>query len=130
MYLEEIDLGEGQPRQIASGLFGFISLEDFTGSEVLVCTNLKRTLRRSSLFLELPACQCSSTSPCAAVDMRGHMSNGMVLAASDAVLFLFLLRCLRLRLVDAWRIDMPRARRLTPRLSWCARPRAARSASA
>ncbi len=59
LYIEHIDVGEKEPRTIVSGLVEHIPLAEFEGSTVLVCCNLK------------PA------------DMRGQMSYGMVLAASN-----------------------------------------------
>lgn len=60
LYCEEIDVGEGPPRQIASGLREHVSLEDMHGRLVLVVCNLK------------PA------------KLAGFVSNGMVLAAKGA----------------------------------------------
>ncbi|QDZ18361.1 nucleic acid-binding protein [Chloropicon primus] len=59
LYLEQIDMGEGAPRQIISGLRKFVAIEDMQDREVVVILNLK------------PA------------KMRGIMSNGMVLCASN-----------------------------------------------
>eukprot|EP01023_Acetabularia_acetabulum_P008973 TRINITY_DN13950_c1_g1_i3.p1 TRINITY_DN13950_c1_g1~~TRINITY_DN13950_c1_g1_i3.p1 ORF type:complete len:427 (-),score=87.54 TRINITY_DN13950_c1_g1_i3:1179-2396(-) len=59
LFVEQIDLGEGKPRQIISGLVKFISKEEMLNRFVLVITNLK------------PA------------KMRDLMSNGMVLCASN-----------------------------------------------
>jgi aminoacyl tRNA synthase complex-interacting multifunctional protein 1 len=41
LYCEEIDVGEDQPRQIASGLRPYLSKEDLEGRKVLVLCNLK-----------------------------------------------------------------------------------------
>lgn len=60
LYIEHIDLGEEQPRQVVSGLVKYVSQDQMTNAAVLVITNLK------------PAA------------MRGVMSYGMVLAASNA----------------------------------------------
>lgn len=57
LYLEEIDVGEGAPRAIVSGLKEHLTPEEMEGSLVLVVTNLKPT------------------------KLAGAMSNGMVLAA-------------------------------------------------
>ena len=54
LYLEQIDLGEGKPRQVISGLRKFVEIEDMKNRDVVVILNLK------------PA------------KMRGIMSNGMV----------------------------------------------------
>ncbi|GBF95548.1 hypothetical protein Rsub_08529 [Raphidocelis subcapitata] len=59
LYLEEIDLGEGKPRQVISGLVKFVPEEAMRGRRVVVVTNLK------------PA------------KMRDVMSYGMVLCASN-----------------------------------------------
>jgi aminoacyl tRNA synthase complex-interacting multifunctional protein 1 len=60
LYVEKIDVGEAEPRQVVSGLRQFISVEDFTNKLVLVMINL-----RPSKF-------------------RGVMSSGMVMCASSA----------------------------------------------
>lgn len=60
LYLEEIDLGEGQPRQVVSGLRKFVPEEKMQNRRVVVVCNLK------------PA------------KMRDIMSYGMVLCASNA----------------------------------------------
>ncbi|CAN0045512.1 unnamed protein product, partial [Choristocarpus tenellus] len=57
LYCEEIDVGEGQPRSIASGLREHCTLEEMSGRLVLVVCNLK------------------------AAKLAGFLSNGMVLAA-------------------------------------------------
>ncbi|KAL4429006.1 hypothetical protein ABPG77_006045 [Micractinium sp. CCAP 211/92] len=59
LYLEEIDLGEEQPRQVVSGLVKFVPQEKMEGRRVVVVCNLK------------PA------------KMRDVMSYGMVLCASN-----------------------------------------------
>lgn len=59
LYVEEIDLGEEQPRQIVSGLVKFVPVEKMQGRRVVVVCNLK------------PA------------KMRDVMSYGMVLCASN-----------------------------------------------
>mmetsp|Transcript_35423 Transcript_35423/g.67796 ORF Transcript_35423/g.67796 Transcript_35423/m.67796 type:complete len:1001 (-) Transcript_35423:335-3337(-) len=60
LYVEQIDLGEGQTRTVVSGLVKFIPLEKMIGADVVVVANMK------------PAA------------MRGIKSEGMVLAASNA----------------------------------------------
>ncbi|XP_052202039.1 probable methionine--tRNA ligase isoform X1 [Diospyros lotus] len=60
LYVEEIDVGEGQPRTVVSGLVKYIPLEDMQNRKVCVLCNLK------------PA------------TMRGIKSQAMVLAASDS----------------------------------------------
>jgi len=58
LYVEQIDLGEGRPRTIVSGLVKFIPIEKMQDRLVLVCANL------------------------APADLKGVTSEGMVLAAS------------------------------------------------
>lgn len=41
LYCEEIDVGEGAPRNIASGLVPHYSLEEMKGRRVVVMCNLK-----------------------------------------------------------------------------------------
>eukprot|EP01039_Chlorochromonas_danica_P007114 gene7114-7866_t len=41
LYCEEIDVGEGSPRPIASGLVPYYSLEEMTNRKVIVICNLK-----------------------------------------------------------------------------------------
>jgi glutamyl-tRNA synthetase len=60
LYCEEIDVGEDEPRQIASGLRPFLSADEMEGRKVLVLCNLK------------------------ARKMLGFPSHGMVLCASNA----------------------------------------------
>jgi glutamyl-tRNA synthetase len=60
LYCEEIDVGEDEPRQIASGLRPFMSADDMEGRLVLVLCNLK------------------------ARKMLGFPSHGMVLCASNS----------------------------------------------
>lgn len=59
LYCEEIDVGEDEPRQIASGLKPYMKAEDMEGRKVLVLCNLK------------------------ARKMLGFASHGMVLCASN-----------------------------------------------
>lgn len=59
LYCEEIDIGEDQPRQIASGLRPYMNPEDMEGRKVLVLCNLKER------------------------KMLGFGSHGMVLCASN-----------------------------------------------
>ncbi|KAK4404026.1 putative methionine--tRNA ligase [Sesamum angolense] len=60
LYVEEIDVGEAQPRTVVSGLVKYIPLEDMQNRKVCVLCNLK------------PA------------SMRGIKSQAMVLAASNS----------------------------------------------
>ncbi|KAG1660174.1 hypothetical protein FOA52_005274 [Chlamydomonas sp. UWO 241] len=60
LYVEQIDVGEAEPRTIVSGLVKFVPLELMQGRPALVLCNLKPR------------------------NMRGVKSNGMVLCASDA----------------------------------------------
>jgi methionyl-tRNA synthetase len=59
LYIEEIDVGEEQPRQIISGLKDYFEKEELLGKNVIVVTNLK------------PA------------KLRGELSQGMVLLAEN-----------------------------------------------
>ena len=59
LYCEEIDIGEDEPRQVASGLRPYLKAEDMEGRLVLVLSNLK------------------------ARKMVGFPSHGMVLCASN-----------------------------------------------
>jgi len=60
LYLERIDVGEAEPRQVISGLVKYVPLDQMKDALVLVVCNLK------------PA------------PLRGEMSAGMVMCASDA----------------------------------------------
>ncbi|KAL2329326.1 hypothetical protein Fmac_022753 [Flemingia macrophylla] len=60
LYVEEVDIGEPEPRIICSGLVKYIPLEHLQGKKVIVLSNLKPR------------------------NMRGVKSNGMLMAASDA----------------------------------------------
>ncbi|KAK9086150.1 hypothetical protein Sjap_026561 [Stephania japonica] len=60
LYVEEVDIGEPEPRTICSGLVNYIRLDEVQEMEVIVLANLKPR------------------------NMRGVKSNGMLLAASDA----------------------------------------------
>ncbi|KAK9093635.1 hypothetical protein Syun_028546 [Stephania yunnanensis] len=60
LYVEEVDVGELEPRTICSGLVNYIPLDELQEMEVIVLVNLKPR------------------------NMRGVKSNGMLLAASDA----------------------------------------------
>jgi len=59
LLIEEIDVGEEQPRTICSGLVGKIAMEDILGKDVLVMCNLKPS------------------------NMVGVASNGMVVCSTD-----------------------------------------------
>jgi glutamyl-tRNA synthetase len=59
LYCEEIDVGEDEPRQIASGLKPYLKAEDIEGRKVLVLCNLKSR------------------------NLVGFASHGMVLCASN-----------------------------------------------
>ncbi|EJD50712.1 nucleic acid-binding protein [Auricularia subglabra TFB-10046 SS5] len=58
LYLEKIDIGEAEPRQVVSGLVNFIPIEKMQGADLIVVCNMK------------PA------------KMRGILSQAMVLCAS------------------------------------------------
>ncbi|KAK1263561.1 putative methionine--tRNA ligase [Acorus gramineus] len=60
LYVEEVDVGEVEPRTICSGLVAYVPLEHLQDSRVVVLANLKPR------------------------NMRGIKSNGMLMAASDA----------------------------------------------
>ncbi|WVZ84491.1 hypothetical protein U9M48_031520 [Paspalum notatum var. saurae] len=60
LYVEEVDVGEAEPRTICSGLVNFLPIEELQDSNVIVLANLKPR------------------------NMRGIKSNGMLMAASDA----------------------------------------------
>lgn len=59
LFIEKIDVGEKEPRQIVSGLVGFYTVDELIGKKVIVAINLK------------PA------------KLRGEISQGMVLAAES-----------------------------------------------
>lgn len=58
--MEEVDVGESEPRIICSGLVNYIPMDNLHDAKVVVLANLKPR------------------------NMRGVKSNGMLLAASDA----------------------------------------------
>ncbi|XP_027911206.1 tyrosine--tRNA ligase, cytoplasmic [Vigna unguiculata] len=60
LYVEEVDIGEPEPRIICSGLVKYIPIEHLQGKKVIVLSNLKPR------------------------NMRGVKSCGMLMAASDA----------------------------------------------
>lgn len=60
LYVEEVDVGEAEPRIICSGLVKYVPLDFLQDRSVVVLANLKPR------------------------NMRGVKSNGMLLAASDA----------------------------------------------
>ncbi|OAY80463.1 Tyrosine--tRNA ligase, cytoplasmic [Ananas comosus] len=59
LYVEEVDVGEAEPRTICSGLVDYIPLDHLQDCKVVVLANLKPR------------------------NMRGIKSNGMLMAASD-----------------------------------------------
>ena len=59
LYILQVDLGEGKPRQIVSSLVDYYTAESLVGKEIIVLANLK------------PA------------KMRGHISEGMLLCAES-----------------------------------------------
>merc|ERR1711976_896564 len=59
LYVEEVDVGEGEPRTIISGLVNFVPLEEMQNRPVVVLCNLKPR------------------------KMRGIVSHGMLLCASN-----------------------------------------------
>ncbi|VAH46888.1 unnamed protein product [Triticum turgidum subsp. durum] len=60
LYVEEVDVGEEQPRTICSGLVKYLPLDQLQDSNVIVLANLKPR------------------------NMRGIKSSGMLMCASDA----------------------------------------------
>ncbi|KAG0490116.1 hypothetical protein HPP92_006979 [Vanilla planifolia] len=60
LYVEEVDVGEAEPRTICSGLVNHVPLDSLQDIKVVVLANLKPR------------------------NMRGIKSNGMLMAASDA----------------------------------------------
>ncbi|GLT73708.1 hypothetical protein SLA2020_455460 [Shorea laevis] len=60
LYVEEVDVGEPEPRTICSGLVKYVPLEQLQDAKVVVLANLKPR------------------------NMRGVKSSGMLMAASDA----------------------------------------------
>ncbi|XP_020584679.1 aminoacyl tRNA synthase complex-interacting multifunctional protein 1 isoform X2 [Phalaenopsis equestris] len=60
LYVEEVDVGEAEPRIICSGLVNYVPLDHLQDIRVVVLANLKPR------------------------NMRGVKSNGMLMAASDA----------------------------------------------
>ena len=60
LYVEDIQCGESEPRQVVSGLVKFIPREELEGKRVVIVANLK------------------------AGNMRGVKSHAMVLAANSA----------------------------------------------
>uniref|UniRef100_A0A803M5F8 tRNA-binding domain-containing protein n=2 Tax=Chenopodium quinoa TaxID=63459 RepID=A0A803M5F8_CHEQI len=60
LYVEEVDVGEDEPRTICSGLVKYVPIDQIQDKKVLVLANLKPR------------------------NMRGIKSNGMLMAASDA----------------------------------------------
>lgn len=60
LYVEEVDIGEPEPRIICSGLVNYVPLEQLQGKKVIVLSNLKPR------------------------NMRGVKSSGMLMAASDS----------------------------------------------
>ncbi|PKA61614.1 putative methionine--tRNA ligase [Apostasia shenzhenica] len=60
LYVEEVDVGEAEPRTMCSGLVNYVPLEHLQDIKVVVLANLKPR------------------------NMRGIKSNGMLMAASDA----------------------------------------------
>jgi methionine--tRNA ligase beta chain len=59
LYLEKIDLGESDPRQVISGLVAHIPLDQFVNSKVLVFANLKPSKLRGEDSFGMVFCACS-----------------------------------------------------------------------
>jgi methionine--tRNA ligase beta chain len=60
LYLEKIDLGEAEPRQVISGLVQHVPLDQFVGSKVLVFANLKPSKLRGLDSFGMVFCACNS----------------------------------------------------------------------
>lgn len=82
----QIDIGEGEPRQVASGLRAHYSLEQMEGRKIVVICNLKprKMVRASRSVTPSHACRfvplpntCGLLLP-----QRGFVSHGMVLCAN------------------------------------------------
>eukprot|EP00475_Leptophrys_vorax_P013835 TRINITY_DN2019_c1_g1_i1.p1 TRINITY_DN2019_c1_g1~~TRINITY_DN2019_c1_g1_i1.p1 ORF type:complete len:315 (+),score=110.25 TRINITY_DN2019_c1_g1_i1:43-945(+) len=59
LYLEKIDLGEEEPRQVISGLVAHITLDKFVNSQVLVFANLKPSKLRGQDSFGMVFCASS-----------------------------------------------------------------------
>ena len=91
LWCEEVDLGEGAPREIASGLRDHYTQEEMTGRRICVVANLKPVKMVGLCFLGL-LCWissfvyvCVNHLCCVACFQRGFLSNGMVLCAKASV---------------------------------------------
>ena len=59
LYLEEIDVGEGQPRQVVSGLVKFVPVEKMQDRTVIVVCNLKPAKMRDIMSYGMVLCSSS-----------------------------------------------------------------------
>ena len=59
LYLEEIDLGEGEPRQVVSGLRKFVPEEKMQNRRVVVVCNLKPAKMRDIMSYGMVLCSSS-----------------------------------------------------------------------
>lgn len=73
LYVEKVDLGEGEPRSVLSGLVGLVPLEDLQGKLGIFLCNLKPRA------------------------MKGIESQAMLMCASTEYDILFLLKLVQLR---------------------------------
>lgn len=81
LYVEEVDVGEEEPRTICSGLVPYLNEEDLHDRLVIVFCNMK--VLSLSLFASLVV-ERKVGEDAQARNMRGVKSHGMLLAASDA----------------------------------------------
>ena len=56
LYLEKIDVGEAEPRQVVSGLVNFIPIEQMQGAELIVVCNMKPAKMRGILSQAMVLC--------------------------------------------------------------------------
>ena len=84
LYCEEIDVGESEPRQIASGLVPHYSLEEMTGRRIIVVCNLKPRNLVGKYYYHAIAFWMFYTNfmvVVVSISFTGFKSNGMVLCA-------------------------------------------------
>jgi len=76
LYVEQIDVGEAEPRTVVSGLVGKVELQDFVNRDVLVVCNLKPVVYEHYYYYSILNLANQA--------MRGIKSFAMVLAASNS----------------------------------------------
>jgi len=64
MYVEKIDLGEGEPRTVVSGLVGKIDMEELEGRLVVCVCNLKPANLRSIKSFAMLLCATGDKTEC------------------------------------------------------------------